>query len=139
MIKKENDYRLIHEKTPAKYIKRRPGAGGMMLDYVEVGYVIDILNRIFNYRWNFEVEQEVVGKEQIYVRGKLTGYDPQTGTWISKTQYGGSEIKRFVTGLKVGLTMDIANDLKSAASDSLKKCASLFGVAKDVFWKGGEE
>jgi recombination DNA repair RAD52 pathway protein len=32
-------------------------------------------------------------------------------------------------------TVDFGNDLKSATTDALKKCASEFGLASDVFWK----
>lgn len=35
---------FITQKTPPQYIKTRPGPGGMPLSYVEVGYVINMLN-----------------------------------------------------------------------------------------------
>jgi hypothetical protein len=68
----------------------------------------------------------------------LSGYDPITSTFISKEQYGGSDIKKYSQGTKIGQPLDIANDLKSAGSDALKKCASLFGIAQDVYWKGAD-
>ncbi len=44
-------------------------------------------------------------------------------------QNGSSEVKK----MKDGTIMDLANDYKSAASDCLKKCASLLGIAFDVY------
>lgn len=73
---------FISQKTPKQFIKMRPGPGGTRLAYVEVGYVINMLNQ------------------------KNTGD-----------------------------TISVADDLKAAASDCLKKCASMLGVAGDVYWR----
>ena len=120
---------FIKQKTPDKFIKSRIGAGGKSFDYVEVGYVIRVLNGVFGYDWDFEIEKEDIGQKQIWVRGKLT---VKTGDRIIiKSQYGGSSIKVAKFG---GEVIDISNDLKSAASDALKKCASMIGIASDVYY-----
>lgn len=126
--------KLILEKTPAKYIKQRRGPGGTPLSYVEVGYVIERLNKIFNYNWDFETTSENIGKKQIYVKGRLTGRllkkDGEFFT-ITKEQYGGVDIK---FNRQTGAPVSIGDDLKAAASDALKKCSSMFGIAQDVYW-----
>lgn len=126
---------LITKTTPKKYLKTRQGRGGLTLTYVETGYVIDQLNQLFNYLWDFEVLEHGINENQIWVKGKLTA-KIAPDLIVSKTQYGGTQIKKF----QDGKVIDIADDLKAAASDALKKCASLLGIASDVYWQGnGEE
>jgi len=142
LIKKEDEnklappktlYTVLNKKTPAKFIKKRVGRGGKYFDYVETGYVIEQLNKAFNNMWDFEIVDKQIGKDKIWVLGKLTvkfvtPFGIQT---ISKSQFGGSDVKK----TKEGEVIDIGDDLKAAASDALKKCASLLGIAKDVYFK----
>lgn len=138
---------LINKKTPQEYIKQKAGRGGMTFNYVEAGYIIDQLNKIFNYMWSFEVKEKQIntGVTQVAVLGKLTGYiviptTPPMVQAIVKEQWGGSDIKMFSQGHpKQGTPMDIADDFKAASTDAMKKCASLLGVAQDVYWKGWKE
>src|SRR5438309_3706377 len=62
----------ISQRTPKKFIKTRPGPGGQKLGYVEVGYVINILNQAFGWDWDFRILDQQVGKRQVWVRGELT-------------------------------------------------------------------
>jgi hypothetical protein len=55
------------------------------------------------------------------------------GQTIVKTQFGGAEIKRHASGPRSGRPLSIADDYKAAASDSLKKCASLLGIGLDLY------
>lgn len=120
---------FITQKTPPQFIKKRPGPGGMELSYIEVGYVINILNQVFGWDWDFRILDQQIGNRQVWVRGELTVR--LRGHAITKGQYGGSDIKfNRVSGEPVS----IADDLKAAGSDCLKKCASLLGVAGDVYW-----
>lgn len=131
--------KLVIEKTPKKFIKQRKGRAGMMLDYVEGGYVVSKLNEIFNYMWSFEITDDKVDGKFILVHGKLTAYivipvpngQPIVQP-IIKDQYGSADIK---VSRDTGAAMDPGDDFKAAATDALKKCASLFGVAQDVYWK----
>lgn len=129
---------LVDIKTPKKYIKQRIGAGYKTFDYVETGYVIKILNEKFSYKgiplWDFKVIEQAIGLNQIWVKGQLTIHLSES-LQITKEQFGGSDIKK----LKTGAIMDLANDLKSASSDALKKCASMVGVASDIYWKGDND
>lgn len=113
--------------TPNEFIKERKARGGKIAKYVEGGYVISQLNLIFGVpNWDFDVmEHEVVGK-QVWVKGKLTIIDHKNGFRVSKTQFGQHDI---VDKVPLGDT------LKAASTDCLKKCASLFGIALDVYWQ----
>lgn len=121
---------FIIQKTPNQFIKKRPEPGGMTLSYVEVGYVINILNQVFGWDWDFRILDQQVGNKQVWVRGELTVRIK--GKQITKGQYGGADIKMNRT---TNQPTSIADDLKAAASDSLKKCASMLGIAGDVYWK----
>lgn len=124
----------LFQDTPRQYIKQKPGRGGKSLAYVETGYVVKVLTETFNHMWDFDVVEQQVGNTHIWVKGKLTIYGRNAdGTPIplSKTQFGGAEIKR---SRESDAIIDIADDLKAAASDALKKCASMFGVAADVYF-----
>ena len=138
---------LVIEHTDKKFIKTRQGRGGYQLQYVETGYMIDRLNKIFNYMWSFEVKEKSQNTSltQVQVLGKLTGYiviptTPPMIQAITKEQYGGADIKKFSIGHpQAGTPMDIGDDFKAAASDALKKCASMLGIAADLYWKGGAD
>lgn len=121
---------FISQKTPSQFIKSRPGPGGISLAYVEVGYVISMLNQVFGYDWDFKVLDQQVGKKQVWVRGELTVRVKDHA--VTKGQFGGADIKM---NRSSGEAVSIADDLKAAASDCLKKCASMLGIAGDVYWK----
>ncbi len=121
---------FISQKTPTQFIKTRPGPGGLPLSYVEVGYVISMLNQVFGYDWDFRILDQQIGKKQVWVRGELTVRVKEHS--VIKGQYGGADIKFSKT---TNQPVSIADDLKAAASDSLKKCASMLGIAGDVYWR----
>ena len=54
---------------------------------------------------------------------------------VSKEAYGGADIKQASGGGKV---IDIADDLKSASTDALKKAGSMIGIAADIYGKHGD-
>lgn len=58
---------------------------------------------------------------------------------LRKSSFGGSDIKIYSKGENAGMAMDVGDDLKSAASDLLKKCASLFGICSDLYGKREKE
>lgn len=127
---------LFGQPTPRNAIKSRPGPAGKTISYVSIGYVINELNNAFGPFWEFKVVDKSVGKSQIWVQGQLTVKDPKTGFTVTKETFGGSDIKM---RKDTGEPIDIANDLKAAVSDCTKKCASMFGIAADVFYKDMEQ
>lgn len=118
-------------KTPQQHIYTRPGRGKQVFHYVTGQYIEKVLNYVFAWNWDFEVVNH--GKEgpMVWVLGKLTVKDDH-GHTITKSQFGRADIK-FKSGTKDML--DFGNDLKAATTDALKKCASLLGIASDVYGK----
>lgn len=119
---------LILKSTPAKYKQTRPAKGGGKWTYVTGGYIKKCLNLMFGWDWDFEILDEKIIHNEVVVKGRLTCRT--NGKVIIKTQYGNKEImykKNTETPLSIG------NDMKSAATDCLKKCASEIGIAADVY------
>ena len=136
-IAKSNDLALneaqlnfILQKTPKKFIRSRPAKGGGTWNYVAVGYVTKVLNLMFGWNWNFEIVKEeiLIDAREVVVKGRLTVN--ANGKIIIKENYGNKEIM-FRKGTEKPLS--IGNDMKAAASDALKKCASMIGVAQDIY------
>jgi hypothetical protein len=124
------------QKTPAKYVHRRPAKGGGMWDYVDGGYIKKVLNFTFGWNWDFEIiKQETFGISemwgQVITTGKLTVKD-DAGHIIIKSDNGRSDVK-YKRGTKI--PMDLGNDFKSSATDCLKRCAVQLGIASDVYGK----
>ena len=138
----EAQRRLVLNETPRYLIKKRKGKAGLYFDYVDVNYVVEQLNYIFGFRWSFKPFSPSAGEMVAYLKasieigqfiviGELIVPDPKRkGETISKVQTGRAEIKMLQDKSK---PLDTGNDLKAAWSDCLKKCASWFGVALDVY------
>ena len=123
---------FLLQRTPRHEIKTRQGRGGLQFSYVEHGYVTERLNLVFGFNWDFEVTDKQILEDEVIVEARLTVRTPG-GQTIVKTQFGGAEIKRHASGAKSGKPLSIADDYKAAASDALKKCASLLGIGLDLY------
>lgn len=127
---------LFYQRTPADKLMERPAKGGGVWNYVKTGYVVETLNRIFGYMWSFEVTtsideaMRVAASGTCVVKGRLTVHVGDKT--LVKEQFGRCEVK-YRKGTKEFL--DFGNDLKGAGSDALKKCASEFGLFRDVYHK----
>ena len=128
--------------TPAQYIRERPAKGGGKWQYVTGGYVKKVLNLMFGWRWNFEIVDETIHLEagQVIVKGKLTCFNGDDA--IVKMQYGRADIKfkkqskdKSAFETEPRQPLDLGNDMKAAATDCLKKCASEIGIAADIYNK----
>jgi hypothetical protein len=106
-------------------IKRRQGMNGDVLDYIEGCAVIQRLNESFEGEWIFEIDDHRVYDDEVVVLGKLTAQK------IAKTQFGKSRITRRDSDNSI---VSLGDDLKAAATDSLKKCATLFGVGLHLYF-----
>ena len=153
-----DQYSMIASPTPKKFIKQRKGRGDNYFDYVEANYVQLRLNAIFHFNWDFDIVEYTIDKEQgmIALMGKLTVRFVD-GSVVSKTAWGGSDIacvkvqKRDAQGrgetyadgnkvmIKSDQMVDLADSLKSASSDCIKKCASMLGICWDVYAGYGQE
>lgn len=126
----------IVQKTPPQHVYQRPGKGGKKFDYVTGSYVEKVLNFVFAWNWDFEVVNHGVAGDFIWVQGKLTVRGTKAGEQIVKTQFGRAEIKYARDKKHIPENyLDFGNDLKAATTDALKKCASLLGIASDIYGK----
>jgi recombination DNA repair RAD52 pathway protein len=128
---------VITRKLPKEKIKQRQGSFGMTLDYIEGATVIELLNEAFDYAWSFEI----VGSEKVQAEKKYNKYKkkyedqppymkvhgrltiPQLN--IVKEQFG--------TKIYLGGSTEQEGAAKSAATDALKKCATLLGIGLELY------
>jgi hypothetical protein len=115
---------ILERPFEAALIKSRRGAFGKTLSYVEGADYIRRLNEAFDGEWSFEIVEHHVHGNEVVVIGKLTAGS------VVKTAFGGSTI---TTNVQTGEVISLADDLKSAATDSLKKAASLLGVGLSLY------
>lgn len=146
----------IAQRTPKEHIYHRPAKGGGEWEYVTGTYVKKVLNAVFGFMWDFIVVDKGREGDVVWVQGRLTVKD-KLGNTITKEQFGRAEVK-FLTEYKpkldkdgkpvmnkwgkpdsiknkTNIPLDYGNDLKAATTDALKKCASEFGIANDVYGK----
>jgi hypothetical protein len=120
---------------PASEIKQLT-KGGKNFDYIEANSVIDRLNEAFSpIGWSYSCNQihwlgDPTTSRQLAVYGELSISTP----WglITKGQWGARTVMAQADSTK----MDFGDDLKSAGSDALKKCATLFGIFNHGYRKG---
>lgn len=122
----------LGQAFPRNAIKQRTGGGGKKLDYIETHSVIHRLNDAAH-EWSFHVksmdvqttENDRGDKSSLWiVVGELTipGLGTRTGIGVQRTTERGGE--------------DL---VKGAASDALKKAATLFGVGLELYGPDYEE
>lgn len=128
---------IIQQKTPDKEIRTRKGRGGMVFKYTDGAYVIRTLNEALGHNWDFEADnEEVINWNgvpfEVRCRGRLTVR--LNGQAVTKVQYG-SQLIEFVKDRagQIIAPVSIGDCFKGAATDAMKKCASLLGVALDLY------
>lgn len=106
--------------------------GGVELEYITGEQATTRLNETLGFlNWSFRIVEHGIYAEadECWALGELTvTIDERT---VSRQQFGSQKIKRSRSS---GTPLDIGFDLKGAATDALKKCASLVGVAL-YLWK----
>jgi hypothetical protein len=140
---------------PETLIKEREGGGKKKLSYLSGSTIIDMLNKAFNYSWNWEVEREWIEESTPYfnrfakektesfngndgaweaqqpvahVRGRLTVFiqnDDGSVRSIIKSGYGSKSV--------LGKQNDQESVFKAAGTDALKKAASLLGIGLELY------
>jgi hypothetical protein len=127
-------------------LHRTEKRGGAELIYLEGESIISKLNEVFVYGWGFEIiDQGFNEKEdEVWVRGVITVWRKVTKRTVTvveggattttyadeiiairRGQMGGQKVKRMRSS---GKALNLGFEYKAAATDCLKKCASLFGV-----------
>jgi len=106
--------------------------GGVDLEYITGEQATTRLNETLGFlNWSFRIVEHGIHAEadECWALGELTvTIGDRT---VNRQQFGSQKIKRSRAS---GTPLDIGFDLKGAATDALKKCASLIGVAL-YLWK----
>jgi hypothetical protein len=123
-IMNEQVMKVLTTPFPKDLIKSRRGAGGQQFAYVEIAEVIQRLNDAFAHEWNFEIVSRDIVEDQVVVHGRLSALG------CVKEEIGGAMVTRRTDD---GTAMSIADDVKVAASDCVKRCARLFGLGLDLW------
>lgn len=100
--------------------------GGIALTYVTGEQVTRRLNEVLGVGgWSFRVLKHDINVEadEAWCLGELIA--DVNGKLITRQQFGSQKLKR---SRSTGVPLDIGFDLKGAATDAMKKCASLLGV-----------
>jgi recombination DNA repair RAD52 pathway protein len=131
---------VLERKLDPRLIKQRDAGKGVKLDYIGGHTVIRLLNEAFGYKWSFEIVQDEIvpsqpklnkwakaGEEKyedqppvVKVLGRLTV--PGLGV---KEQYGSKVL--------IGGASEQEAAFKSASTDAMKKCATLFGIGLELY------
>ncbi|MBI2756617.1 MAG: hypothetical protein HYX52_07900 [Chloroflexi bacterium] len=100
--------------------------GGVELEYITGEQCVSRLNETLGVEnWSFRISEHGINVEadEAWVLGEMTAQ--VTDRCIVRQQFGSQKLKRSRAS---GQPLDIGFDLKGAATDALKKCASLVGV-----------
>ena len=114
---------LLEQPFSRELLKTRKGTFGKPFTYVEGAEYIRRLNESFEGDWSFEVVEHIRLDTEVIVLGKLVA------SGVTKMAFGGSS----VTVSREGEVVSIADDLKAAATDALKKASSLLGVGLHLY------
>jgi len=114
---------LLERPFAPAQIRQRKGRNGL-LDYVKGHSVIHRLNEALEGAWSFEIVQHEIREEEVLVLGRLTAEG------ISKMQFGASQVTR---ERESGALVSLGDDLKAAATDCIKKCATFLGVGLHLY------
>ncbi|KIV58926.1 hypothetical protein AM501_24010 [Aneurinibacillus migulanus] len=103
--------------------------------YIGQQTVDDRLNEVFGiFGWEHKSIQTEIDEERhtVSVFGRLSIYDEKHNRWVSREQFG-DRIMNIRKDESVPTGQAAENAKKAAVSDSLKKCASWFGLASDLY------
>lgn len=119
---------ILERPFDKQYIKQRTQVG-KKLDYIEAHNVIHRLNEAFGPTdWSFSIGETIQTVDEYIVFGTMCV------EMVCKSQVGSAQIMykkgtEHVPENMVGL----GDNIKSAISDCIKKCATLFGVALHLY------
>lgn len=125
-------YKRLAEPFPREVL-HHDRRGGAEFDYITGEQCVTRLNDTLGPGgWYFKIIEHSINTEadETWCLGEMGALiDDQ---WVVRQQFGSQKIKRSRAS---GAPLDIGFDLKGAATDCLKKCATLFGVALHLYEK----
>jgi hypothetical protein len=119
-----NAFAVLTRALPKDKIQTRPGKGGLEFSYITPDFVIDTLNEAFGGEWNTRIVSHDVFADNVAVVGLELSVPTTDGKYVAKQQFGSCEITR---------GLDVGSAFKGAASDALKKCATLLGLGLELY------
>jgi hypothetical protein len=145
----EKAIETVSAKLNPKWIDQRK-QGTATLSYIGGHIVIRLLNQAFNYQWSFEVVSEEIVPS--LPKPAFTGYGQQRKAVLNQdgsqkmepqppavkvlgrlTVPGLGVKEQYGSKVLIGGATEQESAFKSASTDALKKCASLFGIGLDLY------
>lgn len=122
----DNAVSVLTRPLPKDKIQTRPGKAGMEFYYITPDFVIETLNEAFGSEWSTRIVSHAVfgDNNNIAVVGLELAVPTTDGKYVVKQQFGSCEITR---------GLDVGSAFKGAASDALKKCATLLGLGLELY------
>jgi hypothetical protein len=100
--------------------------GGIEVTFISGEQVVSRLNEVLGVAgWSFRILRHEISSEadEAWALGEIVA--EIEGKTVTRQQFGSQKIKR---SRSTGAPLDLGFDLKGAATDAMKKCASLLGV-----------
>jgi hypothetical protein len=120
-----NIRKALSAPFPADAVKNRRGNFGKPINYVDGAAIIARLNDCFDNNWNFTiVEHHVLATGEVLVLGRLGAFG------VVKEAFGRGMP---AVSRETGEVLSEADAYKAAATDALKKCATMLGVAAYLY------
>jgi hypothetical protein len=116
----------LEARFPDNAVKQRRGSFGKEISYVDGQAVVARLNDCFDGDFSYSIlSSQVLDTGEVLVHGRLTVLGS-----VTKEAYGKScpAVSR-----ETGEVLSMADAYKAAATDALKKCATLLGVAAYLY------
>lgn len=137
---KFNALNVIQAQTNPNWIKKK-GKGKNALDYVSGDTVTRMLNKAFNYKWSFYIkETRLVPSidKPAWKDGDPAEPQPPVAQVLGSLVVPGWGVREQWGSQPLRGGADVQEHaLKGAATDSMKKCASMFGIALDLYGQDG--
>jgi hypothetical protein len=117
----------VYERLAAPFdVTFRDVRGGVALTYISGEQVVSRLNEVLGVDgWSFRIVRHEINAEadEAWALGELVAQID--GRTVVRQQFGSQKVRR---SRSTGTPLDLGFDLKGAATDAMKKCASLLGV-----------
>ncbi len=131
--------KVLDARLDPKLIKTRT-VGNTKLDYIGGHTVIRLLNEAFMLKWSFEiVTEDIVPSQPKLNKYAKAGQDPLEAQppvvkVLGRLTVPGYGIKeQYGSKVLIGGASEQEAAFKSASTDALKKCATLFGIGLELY------
>ena len=125
----------LNGKLNPSWVKQRK-QGNATLSYIGGHTVIRLLNKAFNYQWSFEIiTEEIVQSLPKFDKYKKEWQDqPPVAKVKGRLTVPGLGVKeQYGSKVLIGGATEQESAFKSASTDAMKKCASLFGIGLELY------